>query len=246
MNLYELGIVVVIGILIGSFLNVLIIRIPKEESVVFPSSHCVKCGKNLRWWHNIPIFSWIFLGGKCAFCKDKISIQYPIIEFVSGVIFAIVYIKEGDLTLSFIVGGVFVLLLALSMIDFKFKEVPDSLNLLALSLAIFSSYELIDNFQNALLFAGGFTLLRFYVSYFVKREAMGEADIMIAATIGGVVGIKLGLVTIFLSALLALPAFLIAGKRDMELPFIPFLAMALFIVYIGEEFFMSLLVSMYG
>jgi len=244
--MYELGIVVVVGILIGSFLNVLIIRIPKDESVVFPSSHCVKCGENLKWWHNIPIFSWIFLQGKCAFCKDKISIQYPIVEFASGVIFALVYFKEGDLTLSFIVGGVFVLLLALSMIDFKFKEVPDSLNLLALSLAIFSSYELIDNFQNALLFAGGFTILRFYVSYFVKREAMGEADIIIGATIGGIIGIKLGLVTIFLSALLALPAFLIAGKRDMELPFIPFLAMALFIVYIGDDFFKSLLVSMYG
>ncbi len=246
MNLYEGSIVTIFGILIGSFINVLIIRIPKGESVVFPSSHCVKCGNKLKWYHNIPLFSWIFLKGKCAFCGTKISIQYPIIEFLTGLIFLISYIKNHDLLFSFIVGGVFGLLLALSVIDLRYKEVPDSLNLLALTLSIATSNDIITNFQNALLFAGGFTLLRFYVSYILKKEAMGEADIMIAGTIGAMVGVKLGLVTIFLSALLALPAFLIAGKRDFEMPFIPFLALALFIVYIFDNFFKELLVRLYG
>ena len=246
MNLYEGSIVTLFGILIGSFLNVLIIRIPKGESVVFPSSHCVSCGKNLKWYHNIPLFSWIFLKGKCAFCGSKISIQYPIIEFLSGLIFLLSYIKNQDLLFSFIVGGVFALLLALSVIDLKYKEVPDSLNLLALTLSIATSYDVITNFQNALLFAGGFTLLRFYLSYILKKEAMGEADIMIAGTIGAMVGVKLGLVTIFLSALLALPAFLIAGKKNYELPFIPFLTLALFIVYIFDGFFSLLLLRLYG
>jgi leader peptidase (prepilin peptidase)/N-methyltransferase len=68
-----------IGLLIGSFLNVVIIRVPKEENIAFPSSHCIKCNHPLKWYHNIPVFSWIFLKGKCAFCGEKISIQYPIV-----------------------------------------------------------------------------------------------------------------------------------------------------------------------
>jgi len=246
MNLYELSFVSVFGLLIGSFLNVLIIRIPKEESVVFPSSHCVSCGKNLKWYHNIPLFSYLFLGGKCAYCKDKISIQYPLVELASAILFASSYLKLGDMLLSFIVGGVFATLLALSLIDFKYKEVPDSLNLLALTLAFVSSYSIIDNFQNALLFAGGFSFLRFYVSYLTKKEAMGEADIMVAGTIGAMVGVKLGLVVIFLSAILALPVFMLANKKDLEVPFIPFLALALLIVYMFSDFFKNLLVVMYG
>ncbi len=246
MNFYELGIVSIFGLLIGSFLNVLIIRIPKEESVVFPSSHCISCGKNLKWYHNIPLFSYLFLGGKCAYCKAKISIQYPLIELSTALLFTISYIKLEDLTFSFIVGGVFATLLALSIIDFRFKEVPDSLNLLALTLSFVSSMSIIENFQNALLFAGGFTFLRFYVSYLVKKEAMGEADIMIAGTIGAMVGVKLGLVVIFLSAILALPVFLVANKKDLEVPFIPFLALALLIVYFFSDFFKHLLVVLYG
>jgi len=246
MNYYELGVVTLFGLLIGSFLNVLIIRIPKEESVVFPSSHCVSCGEKLKWYHNIPLFSWIFLKGKCAFCGEKISVQYPLVELATAVLFAISYLKTGDMVFGFVVGGVFATLLALSIIDFKYLEVPDSLNLLALTLSFASSIHIVDNFTNALLFAGGFSFLRFYVSYLTKKEAMGEADIMIAGTIGAMVGVKLGLVVVFLSALLALPVFLIAGKKDMEVPFIPFLAMALFIVYFFDGFFKNLLVVLYG
>jgi leader peptidase (prepilin peptidase)/N-methyltransferase len=242
----ELSIVVLFGVVIGSFLNVLIVRIPKGISVVFPSSHCIECDTKLKWWHNIPILSWLILGGRCFFCKSKISIHYPLVEFFSGLIFLLVYLKELDLTLSFINSGVFVLLLALSIIDLRYKAVPDSLNLLALTLAIFSSVTLVENFQNALLFAGGFALLRFYISYFLKREAMGEADIMIASTMGAIVGIKLGLMSIFLSAILALIAFLVVKKRDYELPFIPFLALALFIVYLFDRFFLNLFMVMYG
>jgi len=243
---YELGVVSLFGLLIGSFLNVLIVRIPKDESVVFPASHCVKCGKNLKWYHNIPLFSWVFLKGKCAFCGEKISMQYPLVELSTAVLFGMSYLKTGDMVFGFVVGGVFATLLALSLIDFKFLEVPDSLNLLALTLSFASSIYIIDNFVSALLFAGGFSFLRFYVSYIVKKEAMGEADIIIAGTIGAMVGVKLGLVVVFLSAVLAMPVFLVAGKKDLEVPFIPFLALALFIVYMASDFFKNLLVVLYG
>jgi leader peptidase (prepilin peptidase)/N-methyltransferase len=245
-TLIEGALITLFGLLFGSFLNVLILRIPKEESVVFPASHCPKCNNNLKWWHNIPLISWLLLGGKCAFCKEKISFQYPLIELSSAVIFLLSYLKAGDITHGVVIGLVFALLLGLSVIDFRYKAVPDSLNLGALTLAIFSSSAILTNFTNALLFAGGFSLLRFYVSYATKKEALGEADIMIAATIGAMVGVKLGVVAIFLSAIIALPVFIYIKERDYEVPFIPFLAIALFLVTIFEDFFNELWTLMYG
>ncbi len=245
-ELMEGGLITLFGLLFGSFLNVLILRIPKDESVVFPSSHCPKCNNDLKWWHNIPLISWLLLGGKCAFCKEKISFQYPLIELTSAIIFLLAYLKTCDITYGVVVGLVFALLLGLSIIDFRYKAVPDSLNLAALTLAIFSSSMILTNFSNALLFAGGFSLLRFYVSFVIKKEALGEADIMIAATIGAMVGVKMGLFTIFLSAIIAMPVFIYIKEKDYEVPFIPFLALALFLVYMFSDFFNDLWVLLYG
>jgi len=233
-----------LGLAVGSFLNVLIYRIPKDENIAFPASHCTNCGKPLKWWHNIPLLSYIILKGKCYYCKEKISFQYPLVELLSTVIFVLSYLKVGDFTQSLIVASVFDLLLALSVIDFRYKAVPDSLNLSALTLSIFSG-TILTSFTNALLFAGGFTLLRFYVSFIVKKEALGEADIMIAATIGAMLGIKLGLFAIFLSAIIALPAFLIVGKKNLQLPFIPFLAMAMFLTFMLDSYFLKLIEWLY-
>jgi len=239
-------IVILFGLLFGSFLNVLILRIPKDKSIVFPGSHCPKCNTKLKWWHNIPVVSWLILKGQCYFCQEKISPQYPAIEILSTIIFTLAYRKVGNIPYSIVTGLVFALLLGLSVIDLRYKAVPDSLNLSALTLAIFASPFFLTNIVNALLFAGAFSLLRFYVSYFVKKEALGEADIMIAATIGAMVGLKLGAVAIFLSAVIALPVFIIIREKDFEVPFIPFLALALFVVYMGDEFFNEVLVNLYG
>jgi len=225
-----------LGISIGSFLNVIIFRVPKNKSIVFPSSHCPKCQVKLKIYHNIPIFSWLFLKGKCSFCNSHISIQYPIVEVASGVMFVLLYLKFGISQEFFLVSAIFSTLLALSVIDYKLKAVPDSLNLLALTLAIIYPLKLdsiMFNFENALIFAGAFSLLRFYVSFFANKEAMGEGDIMIAGTIGAMVGIPLGTLTIFLSAVLAIPIMLII--KNEEAPFIPFLALALFLVTVFES-----------
>lgn len=242
----------ILGSVIGSFLNVLIVRIPKEESVAFPASHCVHCKTPLKPWHNIPLFSWIFLRGKCAFCGEPISIQYPIVELLSGIIFVTLFAKMGMAPATLGVALVFLLLLTLSVIDFYYKMVPDSLNLSALTLAIVSVWSvpmLVDNFVNALIFAGAFSLLRFYISYAIKQEAMGEADIMIAATMGALLGVKLALAAIFLSAVLALPAMLLLRDETDEskqVPFIPFLAMATWIVYVFDTQVNAYLGSLYG
>lgn len=260
----ELLISFLFGIALGSFLNVVILRLPKDESVVFGPSHCPTCKNELRAWHNLPIFSWLFLRGKCAFCNTKISAQYPIVELLSGLILLALSIKFGFSFPMIFIAFSFLTLLALSMIDFRYKMVPDSLNLLALTFAILGAWSLSGiavNFQNALLFAGGFTLLRFAISYMLTSsahrharktitpwtknyhtypfiEAMGEGDIMVAATMGALLGVKLTLVAIFFSALLALPVMLYVmrgSKEEQRVPFVPFLAMATFIVYMYDS-----------
>lgn len=260
----ELLLATLLGILFGSFLNVVILRIPEGESVVFTPSHCTTCDTPLKPWHNIPLFSWIFLGGKCAYCKARISIQYPIIELSSGIIFFLVASKYGVNLPAFFVAMSFLMLLALSMIDFKYKMVPDSLNLLAILFAIaaaFSPQMFLEHGQNALLFAGGFTLLRFALSYYLTSsvyraglktktswnkhydrtpmvEAMGEGDIMVAATMGALLGIKLALFAIFLSAILALPVMLLLLNRPAEeqrVPFVPFLALATIVTFVYDS-----------
>jgi leader peptidase (prepilin peptidase)/N-methyltransferase len=248
----ELLFVFIFGALIGSFLNVVILRIPRDESVAFPASHCMSCNTPLRAWHNVPIFSWLFLRGKCAFCGAKISVQYPLIELLSALIFLFSAMKFGYTFQAAGIAVTFALLLALSAIDYRYKMVPDSLNLGALTVAIFSVASLEQfgyNVTNALLFAGGFSLLRFYISYILKKEAMGEADIMIAATMGALLGVKLGLVAVFIAAVLALPALLLTrdeSDESKELPFIPFLAMGCWIVLMFDSYVNNYLVGIYG
>lgn len=248
----EMIFVGVLGAMVGSFLNVLILRTPRDESVSFPASHCMSCNTPLRIWHNIPILSWLFLRGKCAFCGAKISLQYPLIEGLSALIFLFSALKLGINLQALTVALVFDMLLALSVIDFRYKMVPDSINLTALTLAIISAGTLGQlgyNFTNALLFAGGFTLLRFYLSYAIKKEAMGEADIIIAATMGALLGVQLALAAIFLSALLALPALLLTRNEtddSKQLPFIPFLAMATWIVLMLDTYVTAYMAGLYG
>ncbi|PHM17975.1 MAG: prepilin peptidase [Sulfuricurvum sp. PD_MW2] len=248
----ELLFVFIFGALIGSFLNVVIIRIPRDESIAFPASHCMHCNTPLKVWHNVPVISWLMLRGKCAFCGEKISLQYPMIELFSALIFLFSAMKFGFTLQAFGIALTFDLLLALSAIDYRYKMVPDSLNLGALSVAVFSVTSFAQlgyNITNALLFAGGFSLLRFYVSYIIKKEAMGEADIMIAATMGALLGIKLGLVAIFFGAVLALPALVLTrdeSDESKELPFIPFLAMGCWIVLMFDSYVNNYLVGIYG
>ncbi len=270
----ELSMAFIFGVAVGSFLNVIIFRIPKDESVIFNGSHCTNCKNKLKPWHNIPILSWLFLKGKCSFCNSKISIQYPLIELLSGLLFLTLIYKFGFSYPIIFITLSFFMLLCLSVIDLKYKMVPDSLNLLAIFFAIIGAWNIesiFTNFQNAILFAGGFTLLRFSLSYYLTSsarryanktitpwtknyhtypfiEAMGEGDIMVAATMGALLGVKLALGAIFLSAILALPIMLILTSRSKEpitIPFVPFLAIATFIVYIFDSQILTYIEALY-
>jgi len=232
----------IFGIVIGSFLNVVILRIPKKESVVFPASHCPTCKTPLKWWHNIPIFSYIALKGKCAFCHEKISIQYPLVELISGVIVTLVYYKMGFNIFSVMMMATFLSLLVSSMVDLKYKAITYIMNVLPITFAIFSSQNITENFTNALLFAGGAVFIRDYVSAIINKESMGEGDILVFATMGAILGIKLSLMAIFLGAVFAIfpSIYNRIAKKDLELPFIPFLSLGLFVVWVFEDKFLDL------
>ncbi len=258
------------GAAFGSFLNVLIYRIPRNESVIFPSSYCPHCKTKLKFYHNIPLVSWIFLRRKCAFCHQPISMRYPIVEFIAGaIVAAIVYKYSLSLPVVFISLS-FMMLLSLSLIDLEYKMVPDSLNLLAILFAVFGAWSplgVIENLKNAFLFAGGFTLLRFALSYYLTSsvyragqktktpwnkhfdrtpmiEAVGEGDIMVVATMGALLGVKLGLVAIFLSAVLALPVMLAVqnlSAEEQRVPFVPFLSLGSFIAFLFDSYLLRLI-----
>ena len=230
--LIEIAVIVFIfGAMIGSFLNVVIYRIPKDESIVFPASKCQSCQTSLKWYHNIPIFSWVFLGGKCAFCKEKISAQYPIVEFLTGIIFVALYFKLGLVWYLPFVALSFASLLALVMIDFKYMAVPDNVNFAALVFALIQP-EFLNALMYAAIAAGGLYLIGLLSSFLARKQAMGGADVIVAGTMGALLGFPNFFVAIFLSAILAMIPALI--WRDKGVPFVPFLALATFITYLYD------------
>jgi len=223
--------VFIFGTLIGSFLNVVIYRIPKGESIAFPASKCQSCQTPLKWYHNIPIFSWLFLGGKCGFCKDPISKQYPIVELLTGIIFLALYMKLGLVWYFPFIAASFASLFALVMIDFKYMAVPDNVNFAALLFALIQP-NFLDTMMYGAIAAGGLYLIGLFSSFIAKREAMGGADVIVAGTMGALLGFPNFFIALFLSAILAMiPAMV---WRDKGVPFVPFLALATFIVYLYD------------
>jgi len=224
--------VFIFGMLIGSFLNVVIYRIPKGESIVFPSSHCTSCGEKLKWYHNIPLFSWLALGGKCAYCKDSISKQYPLVELSVGLLWLTLFMKLGLVWYFPFIAASFTALFALTVIDIKYYAVPDSVNIFALVMALIQA-DFIDASLHAIEAAFGLWALAKIISIIGKRDAMGGADVIVAGTMAALLGFPAFFLALFLSAILAIVPSLFA--KDTMVPFVPFLAMATFIMYIFDK-----------
>ena len=118
-----------LGSMIGSFLNVCILRMPKDESIAFPASHCMSCKKPIAWFDNIPVVSFLLLGAKCRHCRVKISWQYPLIEIVTGILFVIFYRSFGLTPKGFLYLYLSLVLLTQGVIDLRYKIIPDELSL---------------------------------------------------------------------------------------------------------------------
>lgn len=231
-----------LGAIIGSFLNVLILRLPKDESVVFPGSKCPNCQTPIAWYDNIPILSWLILGGKCRSCKAGISVQYPIIEFVVALIWFGAAWFYGQTLTALAAALLGTILLGIAVTDARHYLIPDEFSLGGLAIGMLLSFRGgQDGFLVALIGAAvGFGVL-FAVAFVGEKvfgkEAMGGGDIKMMAMVGAFVGWQGVLLTIFLGAILGTLVFvpLLATGRKPLVPFGIFLAAAAAIVFVAGE-----------
>lgn len=235
--------VFVFGALVGSFLNVCILRMPENQSIVFPASHCWSCKRPLAWYDNIPIASFVFLGGKCRSCKKAISLQYPVIEAVTAILSVIFWLRYG---LS-AVGAVYLVfalaLLVQSVIDWRYRIIPDEITLPGMALGLIASLAFPQLHGEAahlgglwksflgLLVGGGFLwAVGSVAEKILKKEAMGGGDVKLLGLIGAVLGVQAVFWTIFVSSVIGsvVGIYYRLRRGDEAIPFGPFLAVAAF------------------
>lgn len=197
--------VFIFGLLIGSFVNVCIYRIPIGKSIVFPPSSCTKCNHQIKWYENIPVLSWLFLRGKCSGCKEKISMIYPVIELLNGLLYLFAFIRFGaSLQLIFVFYFISAMIVT-AFIDFKTQFVHSGvvLPLLGTGLmgAYFSSEMTIIQSLYGIAAGAGILLLAIAVFYIVTRKiGMGLGDVYILAAIGAYSGpLKIPLILLMAS-----------------------------------------------
>lgn len=190
------------GIVIGSFLNVLIYRLPKKENIVTTRSHCMSCGYQLTWYDLVPIFSYLVLGGRCRKCKTRISVQYPIIEALNGCLYLIVFYKFGMSVDSLLYCLLFSALLTLSVIDFRTYEIPIGINVFILLLGL---VRVITDWTNWADYLIGFLAVSvfLYLIYIITHgRGIGGGDVKLMAVCGLVLGWKLILLGFFLGCII--------------------------------------------
>jgi leader peptidase (prepilin peptidase)/N-methyltransferase len=235
----------ILGLIVGSFSNVCIYRIPGNESIIYPASHCPKCHSNILPKDNIPLLSYILLKGKCRNCKTKISIQYPVVEFLSGLIYLIIYLLYGLSVQTLIYILLSSALIIIAFIDLNQQIVPDVISLpgivIGCILSFFVSYISFINSALGVVVGGGIILIIGITgSVIFKKEAMGGGDVKLAAMIGAFLGWRYIIVSLFLGFFLgALTGIILImtkiKKREDAIPFGPFIVLGSFITLIWGE-----------
>jgi len=239
----------ILGACFGSFFNVLIYRMPREMSIIKPGSHCPNCKHKILPWQNIPILSWLLLGGRCANCKETISIKYPLVEFLCILLgFAAALLtqpspwQDVNLVRAIALFWLMITLVPIFAIDFKYLLLPDTITIggIVLGFAL-SFFEGGIGWLNSLIgiaaCGGGLFLFSFITSKIIKREGMGFGDVKLFAGFGAIMGAELAFLILMIGATLAITTtvpFRFFTKKDMQspLPFGPFLGIAAPISYL--------------
>jgi len=239
--------VVAFGLAVGSFLNVIIYRLPRKKSLIRPRSSCPGCGSAIRWYLNVPVFSYLILRGRCRSCGSKISIRYPLVEAGTAALFLLFFWRYG---FSVTASGFWLLsaaLVVIFFIDLEWGIIPDLITLPGIILGFAFSFpgDHISVGSSALgILAGGgaFFLLGLLGQAIFKKESLGGGDIKLAAMLGAFIGpVRVFLVFIFsalLGLLISVMVLLISARfrRERILPFGPFLVLAaLFLIFYGQE-----------
>ncbi len=220
--------VVLIGLSIGSFLNVVALRGLSGESIVFPPSKCPKCGKKLNWYTNIPVISYIFLLGKCQFCKQPISVQYPIVESANAILYIAMYLNFGLTLKTLILCVISSIFILICITDFKEQVVIDLHTYILIGLGLlynilnFGSISIVQSILGIIAGYLIFETLAHIGTITVKTRAFGEGDTLIAMGLGALLGWKLLILNIFISIVLqaffAMPALFLKYVKNKNYP----------------------------
>lgn len=230
----------VLGLVFGSFYNVVGYRLPFGKSLITPGSECPKCHHRLKWYELIPVISFLIQGGKCLVCKDKISKFYPLMELLTGVLFALAFYLFAfsyDLLMMLVVVSLFIIVI---VSDVNFLMIPDEVTIVGSVLIIVINILNLGLKSTVLMFGSGVFL--FLVMFLImqlgnkllKKESLGGADIKLMFLVGLVLNPIEGMFCIFLSSLLALPISLILlwKNKDNVIPYGPFILLALLLIFI--------------
>ncbi len=243
----------IIGLLFGSFYNVVGMRLPNNESIIFPGSHCENCNHKLSWYENIPLFSYILLKGKCKSCHAKISVWYPAIELFTGMLFLISYYVFG-LTTEFFISIIISSLVSIIFVsDINYYIILDSplvigsFLIIIIKLISFGLKEALISIGSGLLVFGVMYLIMLLGNFIFKKESLGGGDIKLSFVAGLVLGPKLGIMYIVFGAFLAFPYAMYITIRNKEnmLPFGPFLISSLLIIYLDYNFFLNFINTLF-
>lgn len=231
--------VFVLGAVVGSFLNVCIYRIPSGQSIVKPRSRCPQCGSTIPWYLNIPILSYFFLRGHCVVCQVKIPLRYPMVEFLTGVLFWMVLIWFGLAPFTPVLWLFMSVLIVVTFIDLDSQIIPDVISLSGIVLFFVASFIVpwvspFDSFMGILAGGGSLYLVALGYELLTKKEGMGGGDIKLLAMIGAFLGWKSVLPIVLFASLIGtmvgVPAMLLQRKNmRYALPFGPFLSLGTFL-----------------
>lgn len=236
------------GVVIGSFLNVCIYRIPRKESIVITPSHCTTCGKRLSPLELIPLFSWLFLRGKCRGCGSRISAQYPLVEAANGILWVLLFIFSGFVPVTAVYMLTASALLVISVIDWRTYEIPDGIQIFILILA--AAATALDYSEWLTHLIGFFAVsLPLYLIYLItKGRGIGGGDIKLLAVCGLMLGWKLILLAFMLGALAASiihPLRMLISKSGRVLALGPYLAFGIFVTMLFGNRLIGLYLSLF-
>ena len=237
----------IFGITIGNFLNVCIYRIPLHQSIVTVSSHCMTCGRKLKWYDMIPVFSWLLLGGKCRSCKSKISLQYPVIESLNGILYVVICLVNGMDLFSLIYCLMTSALLTLSLIDWRTYEIPLGINvflfILGVAAAVLDRGNLLSHLAGMVCVSGFLGIL-----YLISRgRAIGGGDIKLMFACGLILGWKLIILAFLLGCIIGSVIHLVRIRVQGEghvLAMGPYLSAGIFLAALWGNVWISWYISL--
>jgi leader peptidase (prepilin peptidase)/N-methyltransferase len=254
MSLFVLLAFALVGLVIGSFLNVCIHRLPRRESIVWPASHCTTCNRQLAWFENVPVVSWLVLRGRCRTCHSRISVLYPLVELTTAFVFAGGVLVYGLSPLLFVRLAFACSLIVLFVIDLQHQILPNAITLPGIAAGFLASLFLPPGWLSSLIgiAAGGGILFALAEAYYRLRgiEGLGMGDVKMLAMIGAVLGWPLMVLTLVLASFagsLVGVGMMAVGRGGMQaaLPFGTFLALGALVAAVAGDPILAWYLSFY-